>query len=236
MKISKTNKLPLSLLFALILFTAIAAGAAQADTQYVSDMLIITLREGKSIGSKVIKRLKSDDPVSVLAIGEKYMKIRTKDGYEGWVSKKYITPVKPKSEIMAGLKNELSQLRTKVKDLEKTRASLWDDLKASKASSSTKKKDFVKTQEEVSRLAKELEQVTEKHNTLLGESKKMSELLKERDRLQTESNVLSQQLIKHQKESRSIGMLWWFAAGAGVFFAGLISGMVAKKKKYYIDI
>ena len=40
--------------------------SAEADTRYVGDQLVITLRQGKSTKHKIVKTLKTGTPVEIL--------------------------------------------------------------------------------------------------------------------------------------------------------------------------
>ena len=65
---------------------------AAAETLYVSDQLIITLRRGKSSSHKILTTLKTGAPLEVLekAEGDEYVKVRTSDGIEGYVLLEFI--------------------------------------------------------------------------------------------------------------------------------------------------
>lgn len=243
MRLKKPIILTTTLLFTQITFTSFSEESSYAETQYVSDKLIITLREGKGEGFKAIRRLKTDTPVEVLQQDGRYLKVRTKEGEEGWVAKQYISPNKPKVEIIIELRKEINQLKLQIEELKKARASLWDDLKAAKQDYEVKVKKFEENLEEIKQdseqTTKMLEQITNEYNTLLYKSKHLSELTREYESLKTENEKLNAEKQKLQHANNSLSppsMFWWFIAGAGVFCFGLISGIVVKKKKYYIDI
>jgi SH3 domain protein len=71
---------------------------------------------------------------------------------------------------------------------------------------------------------------------LRAESKDVLALMNERDSLKALSGRLStetEQLRKENSYLKRLEILWWFLAGAGVFFIGWITGRVSRKKKYY---
>ena len=71
---------------------------------------------------------------------------------------------------------------------------------------------------------------------LKTESKDVIGLMNERDNLKTLNGRLSAETEHLQKENshlKRLQILWWFLAGAGVFFIGWITGRVSRKKKYY---
>ncbi len=164
-----------SLVFVLMLSALIA----NAKTQYVSDELVINLREGKGNEYKIIKMLKRDTPLKILEEGDQYLRVRTEEGLEGWVLKQFVTSETPKTAVIAGLKEERDRLNSLLGQCSGDKASLQSDLKTAK----------------------------------LGVSEAES-LRKENSRL------------------KRLQILWWFLAGAGVFFVGWITGKVSRKKRY----
>jgi len=240
MGVIRINKSKLILLFPLFIPLSVSVGPAHADRRYVSDMLIVTLREGQGGEYKAIRTLKTGTPIEVLEESGRYLRVRTEEGEEGWVAKQYVTSKLPKALIIAGLNQETNRLRARVEELEKRQALLLDQLKDAERSDAGKVKELEKNannyREEVSRMTVELRQVTEKYNILLDQSKKVVDLIREHDRLQAENARLDMEMDHLKQENarlRSTRMLRWFLAGAGVFFIGLIAGKVLRKKKYY---
>jgi len=235
MGVIKIRKIKFIVLFALLIPLSISVGSTHADTRYVSDMLILTLREGQGSHYKAIRTLKTGTPIEVLEESARYLRVRTQEGEEGWVEKQYISSEQPKAVIIAGLNNEANRLKARVEELQKDQATLLDQLNAAKRSHTVKVK-------ETSRLNTELTQITEKYNTLLDQSKNVAELIKENDRLYGENdrlqaandrlNMEAEHLRQEIARLRRREMIWLFLAGAGVFFVGLIVGKVSKKKRY----
>jgi len=194
--------------------------AAHADTQYVSDMLVLTIRDNPDKDANILGSLKTADPVEVLEAGDRFMRIRTQEGLEGWVQKNFISADKPKAIIINKMKNEISQLKTKIEEFEKNRDADLNEIRASRQGDKLK-----------------IEQLSEKYNTLLKESKKnIAALTGERDKLKainTELNIevdnLTQDLNSHPKTKR----IQFFLAGAGVLLFGFFLGLSSKRKKSY---
>jgi SH3 domain protein len=236
----RIRKSKLMLLFVLLIPLSVSVGPAHADRRYVSDMLIITLRQGQGSEYKAIRTLKTGTPVEVLEEDGRYLRVRTQEGEEGWVAKQYISSELPKPLIIAGLKQETNRLGARIEELEKRHTLLLNQLKEAEQTHDAKAKELEKNaenyREEASRTTMELKRITEKYNTLLDQSKNVLELTSEHDRLQAENARLDTEMDRLKQENarlRRTGMLRWFLAGACVFLIGLIAGKVSRKKKYY---
>jgi len=222
-----------------ILFT-VSVRVTYADRRYVSDMLIITLRAGMGREYRVIKTLKTDTPVEVLEENEEYLRVRTDEGEEGWVAKQYITTAVPKYVIIEGLKKETNRLNERIEELEKNKTSLLEQFEVATQRHAIKveelEADANNSKNEASRLKIKLAQLTEKHNTLVDQSKNVVDLVSKQKRLQTKNVDLNTRAVQLQKENsdlRDTRRLQWFLAGGCVFFIGWIVGKISRKKKYY---
>ncbi len=210
-----------------------------AETGYVSDMLILTVREGPGKNFKVLKTLKSNDPVEIIEKQDKYYKIKTSDGIIGWVEKQYITNSVPDVLINASLKQKIAILDQKNKALSDHNLFLKEKIK-------NMEKDFkIKITEinaslqkiinEKNKLESEFEQEKDKYNSLLkntgGDSLKIIEKNKI---LKQQNKVLSEkidELTKNTEDCLKSGMIKWFLAGAGVLLAGWLIGLSIRRNK-----
>src|SRR4030042_680111 len=125
------RSIAVSSLFFVFVFSAMIA---DAKTQYVSDELVIHLREGKGNEYKIIKMLRNGTPLNILEEAEQYLKVRTGEGLEGWVLKQYITSETPKTAIIAGLENERDRLNSSLGQCSGDKVSLQNELKTAKLS------------------------------------------------------------------------------------------------------
>ncbi|NNL42792.1 MAG: TIGR04211 family SH3 domain-containing protein [Desulfobacterales bacterium] len=73
--------------FCLIVFY----NTALAETMYVSDVLKLTVRDGKGRGEKIIAVIQSGQTVEVLQPEDEWALVRLDDGQEGWVLNRYLT-------------------------------------------------------------------------------------------------------------------------------------------------
>ena len=213
MTVSRIRKPSLMFFFSLLILLSAQAGTAQAERRYVSDTLIITLREAPNSDGRALRTLRTGAPVEVLEESGRYLRVQTEAGEEGWVAEQYITPETPKLIIIAQLKDEMNRLREKIKEYEGAENPFFDKLKAAEESYLQK--------------GKELEQSAAK-------------LVDERNKLKAANAGLNTELRNLQKQTETLrgsGKLRWFLAGAAVFCLGLIAGQVSRRKKrYYIDL
>jgi SH3 domain protein len=219
-------------------FFAVPVGTADAKTQYVSDQLIITMREGQGNEFKIIQMLVAATPLEILEDSQNYLKVRTKEGREGWVLKQYITSETPKTEIIAGMKKQIDRLKTELENYHREKMVFQNELQAVKSDYGERMANLTQnasaSREEAEKTAKELKRASEKYNTLVEQSKNIDALVKERDSLKATNNRLKSETEHFQKENsslRRLQLIWWFLAGGGVFFGGWIIGSVSRKRR-----
>ena len=211
----------------LLLLALFVAGSAAADTRYVTDQLIITLRQGMGNQYKILKTLHTGAPLQVLGEQGKYLEVQTEDGTQGYVLKQYVTSEIPKPLIIARQKKELDQLRQQVVQLQQNQSS-----SAAKAHSLQSQAGDL--QDSLDKAQQQLKTVTTQYNDLRQKAQNVVQLANERDRLSTKNKELVTQVATLSKENQQMlhtGMIRWFLAGAGVFFGGWILGKVSRRKK-----
>jgi SH3 domain protein len=235
-----SRSLRLALFFLLLIPIALSVKAALAETRYVSDELVITMRSGKGNEYRIIKSLTSGTPVEVIGDEGDYLMVRTAGGEEGWVLKQYITSETPKAKVIAALRQEIDRLKATAEELRNKKDSLQAELNAASQSHSSEVKKIEKeagaSREEASRTARELERVKGKYEAFLEQSKDVVALVEERDRLRDENDKLQgveERLAQENERLRRTGMIKWFIAGAGVFLVGWIVGKASRKKRLY---
>jgi len=226
-------------LFMLFHFT-LPVGIVCAETQYVSDQLIITMREGQGNEYKIIKMLTTGTPLEIIEESEQYLKVRTESGSEGWVLKQYLTKETPKPEIITGLEKEIDLLNTRIEQYKKDRKSLQDELETAKSDLNNKMRDLQQnvsaSRGKAEQTSRDLKEITKKYNALLKDSKDVVLLVEERDNIRVSNRELqarTEQLQRENDELKQSQMIWWFATGGGVFFVGWIVGKISRQKKFY---
>jgi SH3 domain protein len=224
------------MLFSLTLSAVIVC----AQTQYVSDELVITLREGQGSQYKIIKMLKTGTPLEIIEESDPYLKVRTEKGDEGWVLNQYITEETPKPQVIADLKIKIDRLNTKIEQYEKNKESFQEELNITRSDSDKEIKGLRQNLSDSTRraeqTARELKAITRKYNALLEDSKDVVQLVEERDSLKESNNSLKARTEQLQEENDKLNrmeMIWWFVAGGGVLFVGWIIGKVSRQKRFY---
>ena len=229
----------ISMIFALVIIASyLIAAPAQAETRYVGDQLIITLRQGTSTKHKILKTLETGTPVEVIEEGSSYYKVRTSDGTEGYVLRQYISSNPPKSLRIDELEIENSALKKKNKDLQKSKSDLEMQLKNiqgkydSELSSITA--ESTEIEQNLDQAVNNERIITEKYNTLVAQSENVVEIARERDQLLQKNKKLVASVKELQKKNEKFAdskMIKWFLAGGGVFFFGWLIGKISRKKR-----
>ncbi len=193
--------------------------SAQAETQYVSDHLVITVRTGQGAQFQIIKTLESGEHVKVLEVTDTgYTRIETSDGTEGWVRSQYLAEEPVAKEKLAIAENKLIQTRAALKALKEKFATLSKEHKLLSETQATLSTDKKQLDSELARL-----------NEV---AKKPIILDKQNRQLQTKNVALEKDLQRLNQENHSLkdrSQREWFIAGALVLFGGMILGFIIPK-------
>ncbi len=240
MRMSQILRLKLIIFLIMVFSFTVSVGIVCAETQYVSDELVITLRGGKGSQYKIIKTLKTGTPLEILEESEGYLRVITEDGIEGWALKQYITGETPKSVIIAGLERKIARLNREIKQYKEDSGSLQNQLSATKSDHNKMIRDLrqnVSTSEgKAEQTDRELKGITERYNALMKDSKDVIQIVKERDSLKRSNSELitdTDRLRNENDDLKRSQMIWWFLAGGGVFFVGWIVGKISRQKRFY---
>ncbi|MFP3875031.1 MAG: TIGR04211 family SH3 domain-containing protein, partial [Thiohalophilus sp.] len=207
---------------ALALLGAAASAAHAADYQYVSDKLIITLRNGQGNSHQILKTLPTGTRLEVLENTDKgYSRVRTSDGTEGWVRSQYLM-----DEPTAAMK--LDEATRKLNNLqeenEKLRSTL-SEVQEERAQLASERDELLSKSEEVEKELDHLNEVAAKPIVLDRENR---ELQQKNVALEKELQILNQenQVLKDRAERE------WFIAGAGVLLGGLLLGLLLTRIRW----
>nr|WP_321398951.1 TIGR04211 family SH3 domain-containing protein [uncultured Desulfobacter sp.] len=203
---------PVSRICAVILIIVGTTALSHAQTAYVSDMLILTFREGPGPNYPVLSALKSDTPLTVIEEKNGYLKVALSSGERGWVDKSYIVTDPPKSIIIDQLKKENAALGEKIQVLsEKSDQVLMEQLKNENRS-----------------LIQTVETLKSRYTALKTASANITDVLEENKQLKTQNESLSATLEQQKGKNEFLyktGMIKWFLAGVGVLLLGWLIGL-----------
>ena len=225
-------------LSSVLLFMLAFSNLAAADTRYVSDQLVITLRQGKSSKHKILRTLKTGTPLEVLDEDKSYLKVRLADGLEGFVLRQYISNTPPKTRVISRLESDNKTLQQKVARLEKTNSDQKAQIAAIQADHAQEllqlsgKSSLI--EEDLQKIKEEQEMTAEQYSTLLAQSENVTAIAEERDRLLKEKSKLTSEVTMLRSENESLSdnrMIKWFLAGGGVLLIGWILGKISRKKR-----
>ena len=229
-------------IFAIIFIVAFTVSASinsvLAETRYVSDRLIISIRDGQDQNAAVLGYIETGTPVDILEEKEDLLKIRTEDGIEGWVRAQYIVSEKPKPLIIEGLKNEIKALNEEIQNIKNEKESASDKLSESKKIYQEKieelKEEVSINQKFAAKAKSDSIEINKKYSTLLKNSENTEKLIGEVERLKKlniELNTQLKSLRKDRKNPLKSNTIQSFIAGAGVLLFGFLLGGSARKKK-----
>lgn len=155
-------------LFFLFFILIISANASFAETRYVSDFLVINIRDNIDKPYKVVATVQSNDAVSVLEENDRYLKVETKEGHIGWISKQYVKAELPKTRVIQNLRKEIDSLKDQLRQSGQLE---FDRLKESATSPSLHSEDqYAILQADRDSLAAELDSLRSTHEILQTES------------------------------------------------------------------
>jgi SH3 domain protein len=238
-------RIPAGKTFAVILYTTVFIMAALAvsvwaETRYVSDMLVISVRDGQRQDAAVLGYIKTPTPVDILEQQGDYLKIKTKEGLEGWVLAKYIVSEKPKALIIEDLEKQIEQLQKNVES-----SQIKQNTLPSASSETTEKyeekirelEDEINTNQKfAAKTKRDFIDLDKKYKALLMHSGNTDNLIKEMNRLKTLNTQLKAEITNLKKNTGSpltSKKIKLFVAGAGVLLIGMMLGGSAKKKKRF---
>ena len=154
----KTTKIAILVLMGVLL----TAFSSAAETRYVTDNLVITLRTGPGNDRKIIAQPRAGTPLEIINPGDDYTEVKTPGGTQGWVLTRFLTPKVPAAITLAQLQREHSRIVERYEAL-KQQASQLD------TTSKGLTGDLASTQSA-------LEKLTAEHETLKKESQEFLKL------------------------------------------------------------
>lgn len=201
---------------------------ALAQTLYVSDQFQITLRTGPSQEHRIISMLPTGTKLQVLQTLPEWVQVRTPEGKQGWVLKRYTMQRVPREQ-------EISQLQATLQRLQEQAGS-------NQAKSASLQKNKMELQANLQKLERQLQDLEQKHRDLQRDAGNIEGIKQELQRSKTALELNREQVNKLRQENQELSSrknLYWFLAGGGTFaFAGLLGFFLGrtqrkKNKKVY---
>jgi len=131
----------------LVLF--LSAGAAAAETVYVSERQFVNLRGDFVDPAIVVKRLESGASLEVLERGDPLLRVRDTQGAEGWIEARLVTTTPPAKPRTVALEKELGQTKAMLATEQQKLKAAEEKLKAAEARLSTQKERLADTREKL---------------------------------------------------------------------------------------
>jgi SH3 domain protein len=186
------------MLVSTLLFTGVT-GYAQSRTGYVTDMLILTFRQGPGPTHQILKTLESNTPLTILDEKNNYFRVQLSSGETGWVDKQFVMFAPPKTLIIENLEQEKAALEKQVNALSAANVALKDQVV------STRKQ----------------------YAALPEKSRDILQIIEKSKQLEKENQQLAKQVALLENESSQLfktGMIKWFLAGFAVIIVGWLIG------------
>lgn len=221
-----------------LLILGLGAFAAHARTAYVSDMLILTFRQGPGTQYQVLKTLRSDTPLTILEEQDGFYKVSLASGEEGWVDKQFVVFEPPKSQVIDTLNREKATLEARIASLSASADALKTRLSSQQAETDGKAQALNLRLSDLDRenkqLTAELSASKQAHEKLKEAASDVVSTMAENKRLTAENKRLSTEIQRLEKETSHLfrtGMIKWFLAGVGVLLLGWIIGQSVSSKR-----
>jgi len=137
---------------ALALLALLVALPALAERAWVSGDLRLNLRSGPGNQYRILGSLKTGDSLQVLERTEKWTKIRTGEGKDGWIPGGYLNPQPPPTIRLEKLEAEVAKLREALGKTEKEASELRRGSEEISANDSVQKAEIERLTKENYRL------------------------------------------------------------------------------------
>ncbi|MGE3296461.1 MAG: TIGR04211 family SH3 domain-containing protein [Porticoccaceae bacterium] len=95
----------------LLCATTLAPGLARADTAYIVDEIVVSLRETPCSSCRIVRPgMRSGQSVKVLETGDGWTRVETAEGVAGWLASRYLSSQPIARDQLAALHEEIERL------------------------------------------------------------------------------------------------------------------------------
>lgn len=195
-----------------------------ADTRYVVDELIITVRSGRTNSHQIVKLLRSGAKIEVLSElednGKQYAFIQAGD-VTGWVLSQYLSTTKIARDRIDGIEANAAKISKQSTELKKQLSELRKENAALK-----KQRD--KLNSSAQNMDKELSKIKRVTARPLAIQKNNEKLRIDLASKTSEARLLSEENanLKNREQSE------WFIKGAGVTIGSILFGIIITKVRW----
>ena len=195
------------------------ATTAHAQTMYITDEVVITLRRGAGTQFAIIDNLTTGDVVEALERDDEngYTRVRVRDsGDEGWVLSRYLVGTPTAGIQLVDARRTLAQAESRIESLEA-------ELAAANAALSTIQGELSTAQTMNSSISAELTDIRSASANAIQLRDQNEGLRRRNNELAAEIEALEIENSRLANRSRQN----WFIVGALVLAAGIVIGLVA---------
>lgn len=234
MNIAKSHIITLGVVITAFLFTA---EFTVAETRYISDILVVSLRNGPALSYTALRALKTGESFEVLDEQNKFIKVKTSQGLEGWLPKQYTMSSRPNLLLAKSLKEQIYQLKKENEQLVKIKEDLSHQLSSNGENilklkhEMTSKKSTDQT--EIERLTQELDEINQKYSQFVADNNGSINIKKNLNKLTVDYKNSQEKLKALEEEVSRLNnrtALYWFLAGGGVFFFGWLAARLSVRR------
>lgn len=205
------------LLFALGL-SLLASTTAEAAMLYVQPSSEIPMRRGQGTDYKIVSIVTDGTAIEYISEKNGWAKVKLKNGKQGWILKRYLSPTPPLTEQVSLLTGEKETLTTQVNSLQSRLDELTDAQGQTAVELSTCIAERTDIRDTYQTLERETLDVVQTKEALLQAREDIEQLKQENADVKIANSVLS------KNES-----IKWFMAGSGVLLAGWLLGRISRK-------
>lgn len=196
-----------------LILLCLAATSVFGATRYVTDELRISLRSGAGNQYRIVRVLDSGMSLETLETQGEWTRVRAGDE-TGWVRSQYLSSQRIAAHRLEEAQASLAQTRERVDELETTLAETREQLSTARDQVEELSAQNADLESQLSDAAEGLE-LSEENTRLRESNEEFDQRIGELER------ELDQASHREQRE--------WFAVGAGVLFAGLLSGLIVTR-------
>lgn len=216
-------------------FLLIGSLQAQGAERYISDVLIVTLRDAPSRTSTIIGHLRSGDYMTILEENDNgYIRVRVSTGIEGWVPKKYTAEGKSKDSLIRSLKKSIASFEQTSSTQKAVIAKMTTQINDYQSVIDNHANREAQQQARIVDLEKQVADAQDKYITLKDQSENVESIFEEKEVFRKENETLNKELTVLNMENSELDQtknIFWFLTGSGVLLVGFILGRSGRRGK-----